>query len=150
MLAEPFLATVNSKDVVTTTAEALSLDLRKCTLQDVNSYFEFTLTAREQVTALVGWFDIEFIKGVKLSTGPDTETTHWHQTVFGLHTPLSSEKNISLSLAINLDGRHLCIAIGHGEDIFNYDMTSVRGRMRTGRIRRFTWGNSCSSGIQNH
>jgi len=55
---------------------------------------EFTLVARVdgQLTAVVGYFDVEFqsVSHKKsFTTSPHDIPTHWKQTVFLLHTPVS-------------------------------------------------------------
>lgn len=43
------------------------------------------------VSGLVGWFELEFPKGTKLSTAPWAERTHWKQVHMLLKVPLSAE-----------------------------------------------------------
>lgn len=86
-LSEPLVDTVEVKAAVTDPTSILTLDLYKCTVEDLAFSIPFKLTARRDdfVHALVAWFDIDFTAchvPIRFSTGPHTKYTHWKQTVF--------------------------------------------------------------------
>ncbi|KUI60881.1 Protein arginine N-methyltransferase 1 [Cytospora mali] len=96
-LSEPLVDTVEMKAVVTDPASVLTLDLYKCTVDDLTFSIPFELRARRDdfVHALVAWFDIEFTachKTIAFSTGPHTKYTHWKQTVFYLQDVLTVQQ----------------------------------------------------------
>lgn len=85
------------KAVVTDPANVLTLDLYKCTTEDLAFNKTFDLTARRDdfIHAFVSWFDIEFTachKTIAFSTGPHTKYTHWKQTVFYLKDMLTVQQ----------------------------------------------------------
>ena len=71
----------------------LDLDLLKAPANFDNFASEFKLEIQRdsQVTAIVGWFDVEMTPEVFLSTSPFSERTHGEQAVF----PLLEQKEIS-------------------------------------------------------
>ncbi|XP_042903537.1 uncharacterized protein [Parasteatoda tepidariorum] len=70
------------------------LDLTQCEVSDTDfsSTFELKMARECKVTALLGYFDCFFEKGlthkVVLSTSPKAPTTHWKQTMFLLPCPV--------------------------------------------------------------
>ncbi|KAJ4305342.1 Nuclear SAM-dependent mono-and asymmetric methyltransferase [Kalmusia sp. IMI 367209] len=83
--------------VVTDPAPVITLDLYKCTVDDLSFRLPYTLKARRPdfIHAIIAWFDIEFSachKPIKFSTGPHTKYTHWKQTVFYLQDVLTVEE----------------------------------------------------------
>jgi len=70
------------------------MSLQFCTVADVEFQSEFTLVANTdgQLTAVVGFFDVEFQSvphRKSFTTSPYNSPTHWKQTVFLLQTPIS-------------------------------------------------------------
>ncbi|KAL2885336.1 Protein arginine N-methyltransferase 1 [Ceratocystis lukuohia] len=96
-LSEPLVDTVEVKAVVTDPTPVLTLDLYKCTTDDLAFSVPFKLAARRDdfIHALVAWFDIDFTachKKIRFSTGPHTKYTHWKQTVFYLTDVLTVQQ----------------------------------------------------------
>ena len=63
-------------------------------MADLEFQSDFTLVSKAEVqlTALVGFFDVEFQSvphQVSFSTSPSNIPTHWKQTVFLLQNPVS-------------------------------------------------------------
>jgi len=70
------------------------MSLQSCSVADVEFQSEFTLESNVdgQLTALVGFFDVEFQSvphKKSFTTSPYNIPTHWKQTVFLLQTPIS-------------------------------------------------------------
>ena len=70
------------------------MSLQSCTVADVEFQSDFTLlaTVDGQLTAVVGYFDVEFQSvphKKSFTTSPHDIPTHWKQTVFLLQTPVS-------------------------------------------------------------
>ncbi|KXJ95844.1 S-adenosyl-L-methionine-dependent methyltransferase [Microdochium bolleyi] len=96
-LCEPLVDTVEMKAAVTDPTAVLTLDLYKCTVEDLAFSVPFKITARRDdfIHALVAWFDIDFTachKTIRFSTGPHTKYTHWKQTVFYLKDVLTVQQ----------------------------------------------------------
>ncbi|KAJ9133968.1 HNRNP arginine N-methyltransferase [Pleurostoma richardsiae] len=105
-LSEPLVDTVEFKAVVTDPTPVLTLDLYKCTTDDLAFSIPFELTCRRDdfVHALVAWFDIEFTachKPIKFSTGPHTKYTHWKQTVFYLKDVLTVQQGEEIQCSLH-------------------------------------------------
>jgi len=70
------------------------MSLQSCTVADVEFQSEFKLVANAygQVTAIVGFFDVEFQSlphPKSFTTSPHNIPTHWKQAVFLLKDPIS-------------------------------------------------------------
>ncbi|KAJ4350250.1 Nuclear SAM-dependent mono-and asymmetric methyltransferase [Didymosphaeria variabile] len=96
-MTEPLVDTVDLKAVVTDPAPVITLDLYKCTVDDLSFRLPYELNVRRPdfIHAIIAWFDIEFSachKPIKFSTGPHTKYTHWKQTVFYLQDVLTVEE----------------------------------------------------------
>jgi hypothetical protein len=64
----------------------LDLNLLKApaNFDNFSSEFKLEIHKDSQVSAIVGWFDVEMTPDVFLSTSPFSERTHWEQAVFPL------------------------------------------------------------------
>ena len=70
------------------------MSLQFCTVADVEFHSDFTLMVKvdAQLTAVVGFFDVDFqslLHQKSFTTSPYTTPTHWKQTVFLLQNPIS-------------------------------------------------------------
>lgn len=86
-ISEPLVDVVDPKQVVTNACLIKEVDLYTVTKGDLNFSSPFTLQVRrnDYVQALVTFFNIEFTKCHKrigFSTAPESQYTHWKQTVF--------------------------------------------------------------------
>ena len=96
-LLEPLVDMCESKQVATSSATLLTIDLHTITPAQLDFLAHFELTTRrpDTIHALVAYFDIEFRathSRVRFSTGPQAEYTHWKQTVFYLSEGVRVEK----------------------------------------------------------
>jgi len=93
VLREASIETVPADKILSEAALVLNLDLKTCTTQETEFFtaFNLTMSRQDQVTALVGSFDVTFHMDhtVTLSTSPYQPSTHWKQTVFYLPQPLN-------------------------------------------------------------
>lgn len=85
----PSVTFVDPQKIITSTAELISVDLERCSKDDLDFVQNFTLVADGKgfLNGFVVWFDVEFTHGspnVVLSTSPYKEGTHWKQTGFFL------------------------------------------------------------------
>jgi hypothetical protein len=87
---------IRSEKIVTTCDRIMSFNLYSCTVADTvfESPFEIKATEDTTVTTLVGYFDVHFNleHAVHFSTGPSSPPTHWKQTLFQIHEPISLKK----------------------------------------------------------
>jgi protein arginine N-methyltransferase 1 len=93
-LTEPLVDVVNAEQVVTNSAEVLTVDIMTVTKEQLTFKSDFSIKAKRNdfCHAIVAYFDMFFSKGHKLidfSTGPHAKYTHWKQTVFYLKDDLA-------------------------------------------------------------
>uniref|UniRef100_A0A336L7H1 type I protein arginine methyltransferase n=1 Tax=Culicoides sonorensis TaxID=179676 RepID=A0A336L7H1_CULSO len=86
---EPLVDVVDPKQVVTSNCQIKEIDLYTVTKKDLEFQAPFQLIAKrnDYIQALVTFFTVEFTKCHKklgFSTSPDSQYTHWKQTVFYL------------------------------------------------------------------
>ena len=94
---EPVMEGLLEETVVTTPSLLLELDMHSCELEDlkISSIFHLKVKRQDYLTALFTHFDMLFTHGrepVILSTGPESEATHWRQMIFCLKEDLVVEK----------------------------------------------------------
>ena len=97
-LLEPLVDMCESKQVMSSSATLLTLDLYTVTPAqlDFMSHFELHARRADTVHALVCYFDIHFKcthTNIHFSTGPTAEYTHWKQTVFYLEAGVRMDNN---------------------------------------------------------
>ncbi|EDQ88829.1 uncharacterized protein MONBRDRAFT_32648 [Monosiga brevicollis MX1] len=94
VLRDAWVTVVPNESVVSNRHVFQSLDMNKCSIQDLTFARPFTLVMNKatRVTALLSYFDIVFDnngeQSVYFSTGPEAIPTHWQQTVFLLENPV--------------------------------------------------------------
>jgi len=96
-IQEPLVDVVDPKQVITTTARLISIDINTVKTEELSFKVPFRVVATrdDYCHAFVAYFDIEFGKCHKkifFSTGPPSQYTHWKQTVFYLNDILSIKK----------------------------------------------------------
>jgi SAM-dependent methyltransferase len=64
----------------------------------------WSLEAERPVTALAGWFEVDWAPGVTMTTAPDAPGTHWSQTLFPLppRTP-GPDETLRVALSVDFD-----------------------------------------------
>ena len=96
VLREASIEIVPSDKILSDPSLVLHLDLKTCHVQETEFFtaFRLTMTRQDQLTALVGSFDVTFQLDhtVALCTSPYDPPTHWKQTVFYLPQPISVQK----------------------------------------------------------
>lgn len=97
-ISEPLVDVVDPKQLVTSNYMMRDLDLYTITQADIAFTSPFHLTVRKNdfIQALVTYFTVEFTKCHKrlgFSTSPDSQYTHWKQTVFYLNDDFTAKKN---------------------------------------------------------
>lgn len=108
VLKEPFVEIVPSSAVATSPHMLAELNLMTCSTKDysyISSPFKLEVLRDTSITAFAGYFDTFFdlpVKEVWFTTGPQSEPTHWKQTVFYLKEPIPVKKGD------RLEGHLLC------------------------------------------
>lgn len=97
-ISEPLVDVVDQAQVVTNNYCVKDVDLYTVKVEDLtwNSKFTLRVLRNDYVQALVTFFTVEFSKCHKrtgFSTGPDSQYTHWKQTVFYLREAMTVKKN---------------------------------------------------------
>jgi len=131
VVGEPDIRVVNKDKIITEPSLIKSINTQTCLYKDLDftSDFSLSVTRTGSLTAIVGYFDVEFHCPVPIqfSTSPACEATHWKQTVFLLDKPLSVTKGDSVTGKITCkknrkDPRCLTIQITLGQRTVTYQM----------------------------
>ncbi|KAJ3100149.1 Protein arginine N-methyltransferase 1 [Phlyctochytrium bullatum] len=106
-LREPLVDTVDPKAIVTSSCPFRSIDLYTVTVDDLSFSVPFKINAHrdDYVHAFICYFDIKFTachRPIQFSTGPQSQYTHWKQTVFYLTDYLTVNKDESISGTFSL------------------------------------------------
>lgn len=97
-IREPLVDCVDKKQVVTSPATLVELDLYKAKVSDLAFTNNFSLGVRrdDYVQAFVAYFSVEFSKCHKrigFSTSPDSQYTHWKHTVFYMDKAITASQH---------------------------------------------------------
>uniref|UniRef100_A0A7E4VFV5 type I protein arginine methyltransferase n=1 Tax=Panagrellus redivivus TaxID=6233 RepID=A0A7E4VFV5_PANRE len=97
-IQEPLVDTVDQNQVNTTAHMIKDIDLYTITVEELNfsSDFELRVNRNDYIHAFVVYFIVEFSKCHKrtgFSTSPDSQYTHWKQTVFYLKEAITAKRN---------------------------------------------------------
>jgi len=96
-IQEPLVDVVDPKQIMTTSARLIDIDISTVKAADLafKAPFRLVATRDDYCHALVTSFDIDFTKchkKVYFSTAPNAQYTHWKQTVFYLNDTLSIKR----------------------------------------------------------
>lgn len=98
---------VSQEDVLSLKSTVCDLDLYKITAQELHNithHFSLNSMGSRRLNSLVLWFDVWFPGGMKLTTSPDDEDTHWQNTVLPLATQqLKQDTKVEGDLVITQD-----------------------------------------------
>ncbi|XP_055339934.1 protein arginine N-methyltransferase 1-like [Paramacrobiotus metropolitanus] len=88
-LSEPLVDTVDARQIVTNHSMLIDIDMYKVTVANKTFGVDFDLVAKrdDYIHALVVWFSVDFTRchrNIRLTTSPESDYTHWKQTVFYL------------------------------------------------------------------
>lgn len=131
ILREGHVEKCDGEFVLTKPNTLCDLDLMTCDMSYSNFSFDFNLevTKGGKMTSFVGYFDTFFAlpEEVSFSTSPNSEPTHWKQTVFYLDQPVNVQVGDQISGKFicrrdRKDLRSLNIEIRAFGKVFKYDM----------------------------
>ena len=121
---EPLIDSFNKKNIISNIFPILEINLYKIKENDINfiTNFELTFNQSDCLSALAGWFDVQFSKvpnTIKFTTSPFNQYTRWKQTIFYLENNIKVNKgdimkgNLSLmceSTSTNIGGIEIKIS----------------------------------------
>ncbi|XP_014672540.1 PREDICTED: protein arginine N-methyltransferase 3-like isoform X2 [Priapulus caudatus] len=130
---EAVIETVGKDDIMSNSAVVKELDLKTCSVTELDFSSEFLLTACRKgvVTAITGFFDIRFDKDlqepVSFSTSAADTPTHWKQTLFYLREPIPVCQGEVIRGNVQVlkdpkDPRSLLVTLSVNGRTFNYTM----------------------------
>ncbi|CAL4139028.1 unnamed protein product, partial [Meganyctiphanes norvegica] len=98
---------VSQEDVLSLKNTVCNLDLYTVTAQELRNikhHFCLSSMGSRRLNSLVLWFDVWFPGGMRLTTSPDDEDTHWQNTVLPLATQqLKQDTKVEGDLVITQD-----------------------------------------------
>ena len=94
---EPLIDTFNKKNIISNIYPIYVIDMYKIRENQINfsANFELIFHQSDSLSALAGWFDVEFSKTpntIKFTTSPLNQFTKWKQTLFYLENDIKVEK----------------------------------------------------------
>jgi type I protein arginine methyltransferase len=100
-ISEPLVDVIDPKQVVTNSFMVKDIDLYTVKKEDLSFSSDFHLTVKRNdfIQALATYFNVEFTKCHKrlgFSTSPESQYTHWKQTVFYLDDYITAKKGEEL------------------------------------------------------
>lgn len=114
---------VAQEDIMSFPTAVCDLDLYSVKAEDLAEItHEFSLSSMGNrcLNSLVLWFDVIFPEGVKLSTSPDEEDTHWQNTVLTLpDCRVKQDSLVNGTIKISQDDsyyRHLKLELEYSVD----------------------------------
>lgn len=103
---------VNPNNLLSSSVEMFTLSSANWIVEKRSVTKEIEIKKHGEMNALVGWFDLQLIDGIELSTSPFKQKTHWEQCVFPFHKAMPVEKGDRVIIK-------LCIEpFGHGSKWF--------------------------------
>ena len=130
-LQEPLIDTFNKKNILSNIYPIYVVDMYKIKENDINftSNFELVFHKSDCLSALAGWFDVEFSKTpntIKFTTSPFNQFTKWKQTIFYLEKNIKVEKGNIMKGIINLrEQNSLDIDIKLDYEIINKNVSMI-------------------------
>lgn len=102
----PEVLLLEEDDLLTENKMIAQLDLKQVTVKDLDllggKKFVSVCEKDGRFQGMAIWFEVEFPDGTVLSTGPDSETTHWKQIVLVLLEDIEVKQNEPIAYKLNL------------------------------------------------
>jgi len=101
-IREPLVDTVEGKALVTSANRFYTVNLETVKVEDLifKNPFSIKVSRTDNIHAFIAWFEVEFSKCHKpiiISTSPQSNYTHWKQTVFYIEDVLSVTEGEEIS-----------------------------------------------------
>ena len=124
---EPLIDSFNKKNIISNIYPLYEIDMYRIRENDINfvTNFELTFNKNDSLSALAGWFDIEFSKvpnSIKFTTGPHNQYTKWKQTIFYLENDIKVIKGNTMKGILDLQCESNSTYIGGIEITLNYEI----------------------------
>ena len=124
---EPLIDSFNKKNIISNIYPLYEVDMYRITENDINfvTNFELTFNKSDSLSALAGWFDVEFSKlpnTIKFTTGPYNQYTKWKQTIFYLEKDIKVNKGNIMKGILDLQCETNSTYIGGIEITLNYEI----------------------------
>ena len=128
---DPLIDIINKNNIISTICPIFIVDMYKINENEINfsNSYELIFNKNDILSALVGWFDVEFSKTpntIKYTTSPFNQYTKWKQTIFYLEKNINVNKGSILkgSICARTDPNTVdmnCIDIKISYELLNYN-----------------------------
>ena len=124
---EPLIDSFNKKNIISNIFPIFEVDMYKIKEKDINFNvdFELAFNKSDSLSALAGWFDVEFSKlpnTIKFTTSPFNQFTKWKQTIFYLENDIKVMKGYIMKGNLSLQCESNSTYIGGIEIKINYEI----------------------------
>ena len=124
---EPLIDTFNKKNIISNIFPIFEVDMYKIKEKDINFNinYELVFNKSDSLSALAGWFDVEFSKlpnTIKFTTSPLNQFTKWKQTIFYLENDIKVMKGYIMKGNLSLQCESNSSYIGGIEIKINYEI----------------------------
>ena len=131
---EPLIDSFNKNNIISNIYPIFEINMYKIKENDLNfmTKFELTFNQSDSLSALAGWFDVQFLKvpnTIKFTTSPFNQYTKWKQTIFYLENDIKVMKGDIMEGDISLKVESESTNIGDIEIKINYEIKNKNANM---------------------
>ena len=131
---EPLIDSFNKKNIISNICPIFEINMYNIKEKDINfmTKFELTFNQSDSLSALAGWFDVQFLKvpnTIKFTTSPFNQYTKWKQTIFYLENDIKVMKGDIMEGDISLKVESESTNIGDIEIKINYEIKNKNANM---------------------
>ena len=131
---EPLIDSFNKNNIISNIYPIFEINMYKIKENDLNfmTKFELTFNQSDSLSALAGWFDVQFLKvpnTIKFTTSPFNQYTKWKQTIFYLENDIKVMKGDIMEGDISLKVESESTNIGDIEIKIDYEIKNKNANM---------------------
>jgi protein arginine N-methyltransferase 1 len=131
---EPLIDSFNKNNIISNIYPIFEINMYKIKENDLNfmTKFELTFNQSDSLSALAGWFDVQFLKvpnTIKFTTSPFNQYTKWKQTIFYLENDIKVMKGDIMEGDISLKVESESTNVGDIEIKINYEIKNKNANM---------------------
>ena len=131
---EPLIDSFNKNNIISNIYPIFEINMYKIKENDINfmTKFELTFNQSDSLSALAGWFDVQFLKvpnTIKFTTSPFNQYTKWKQTIFYLENDIKVMKGDIMEGDISLKVESESTNVGDIEIKINYEIKNKNANM---------------------
>ena len=131
---EPLIDSFNKNNIISNIYPIFEINMYKIKENDLNfmTKFELTFNQSDSLSALAGWFDVQFLKvpnTIKFTTSPFNQYTKWKQTIFYLENDIKVMKGDIMEGDISLKVESGSTNVGDIEIKINYEIKNKNANM---------------------